>query len=106
VYHHLSASGGGVTASFHDGRNLIYLLVKNYPAALWRKHGASVLRSQLRLALEALRAWRGAAARARLRGMMAGLLGLPKMLAKRRTIQHGRRVSIDYMESILTDAKR
>src|SRR5690606_7792320 len=28
VYHHLSATGGGVTASYHDGRNLLYILVK------------------------------------------------------------------------------
>ena len=28
VYHHLSATGGGVTASFHDGRNSIWVLTK------------------------------------------------------------------------------
>src|SRR5690606_3255886 len=28
VYHHLSATGGGVTASYYDGRNLIYILAK------------------------------------------------------------------------------
>ena len=27
VYHHLSATGGGVTASYYDGRNLIFILV-------------------------------------------------------------------------------
>ncbi len=104
VYHHLSASGGGVTASFHDGRNLIYVLVKNYPLALWRKHWLSILRAQGSLALEALRAWRGAAARARLRGMMAGVLGMPHMLSKRRMIQKGKRVTTEYVESILTQA--
>jgi GT2 family glycosyltransferase len=39
VYHHLSATGGGKTASFYDGRNSIYLLVKDIPADIWRKHG-------------------------------------------------------------------
>ena len=29
VYHHLSATGGGVTASYYDGRNLIFVLVKD-----------------------------------------------------------------------------
>jgi len=29
VYHKLSATGGGVTNSFYDGRNFIYLIVKN-----------------------------------------------------------------------------
>ncbi len=102
VYHRLSATGGGVTASYHDGRNLIWLLVKNYPGPLWRKHGLKVIRAQLGLAWEALRAWRGAAARARLRGMLAGVLGIPRMLRKRRAIQRSRRVSIEYLESIMT----
>ncbi|MDX2139804.1 MAG: glycosyltransferase family 2 protein [Chloroflexota bacterium] len=106
VYHHLSASGGGVTASYHDGRNLIYLLTKNYPADLWRKHGGAVLRAQWRLAWEALRAWRGAAARARLRGMMAGIAGMPKMLRKRRDIQRARCVSLEYLEQILSPPAR
>jgi GT2 family glycosyltransferase len=102
VYHHLAATGGGVTASFYDGRNMIWILVKNYPSALWRKHGFKIIRAQLVLAWEALRAWRGAAARARLRGMAAGLWGIPRMLRKRRVIQGSRRVSIEYLESILT----
>lgn len=102
VYHRLSATGGGVTASYYDGRNLIWLLVKNYPAPFWRKYGLKVVRTQLSLAWEALRAWRGAAARARLRGMMAGIAGIPRMLRKRRAIQQSRRVSIEYLESILT----
>jgi GT2 family glycosyltransferase len=101
VYHHLSATGGGVTASYHDGRNLIFLLVKNYPAALWRKYGGLVLRAQVRLAWEALRAWRGLAARARLRGMLAGIIGIPRMWRKRRQIQKMRTASIEYLESIL-----
>lgn len=102
VYHHLAATGGGVTASYHDGRNAIWVLVKNYPAALWRKHWQAILAAQAKLAWEALRAWRGAAARARLRGMLAALGGLPKMWRKRRAIQAARRVPIDYIESILT----
>jgi GT2 family glycosyltransferase len=102
VYHHLASTGGGVTASFHDGRNTIWILVKDYPAALWRKHGLKILRAQLGLAWQALRVWRGAAARARLRGMVAGLAGIPRMLRKRRGIQRSRCVSIAYLESVLT----
>ena len=37
VYHRLSATGGAM-ASFYDGRNSIWLVVKNLPAALWRKY--------------------------------------------------------------------
>ena len=100
VYHHLSATGGGVTASFYDGRNLIFVLVKDYP--LWRKYGGRVVRAQFGLAWEALRAWRGAAARARLRGMIAGIAGIPRMLPKRRAIQAARRLTDAEIEARLT----
>jgi len=102
VYHRLAATGGGITASYYDGRNMIWILVKDYPAALWRKHWLKIVRAQAALAWEVLRAWRGAAARARLRGMAASVLGLPKMLRKRHAVQRGRRVPIAYLESILT----
>lgn len=104
VYHHLSATGGGVTASYYDGRNLIYLLVKNYPAALWRKYGWLVAKTQFRQAWDALCAWRGKAARARLRGMLAGLLSIHRMWRKRRLIQKMRTVSIRDLEAILSPA--
>jgi GT2 family glycosyltransferase len=102
VYHKLSATGEGTTASFHDGRNFIYLLTKDYPSDLWRTHWRAILQAQLRIAVEAVRAWRGAAARARLRGMLAGLFGIPKMLRKRRAVQRSRTVDRAYLESILT----
>lgn len=102
VYHQLSATGGGVTASFYDGRNMIWLLIKNYPGPLLRRHAFKILRAQASLAWEALQAWRGAAARARLRGMAASILGIPKMLRKRQRIQRSRRVPMTYIESILT----
>jgi GT2 family glycosyltransferase len=102
VYHKLSATGGGATASFYDGRNCIYLLVKDYPNDMWRTHWRDVLRAQSRIAAEAGRAWRGEAARARLRGQLAGLLGIPKMLRKRRAVQRSRTVDRAYLERILT----
>jgi GT2 family glycosyltransferase len=103
VFHHLAATGGGPTASFYDGRNAIYVLIKDYPGALWRKYWLRILRQQWRTAWEAIRAWRGRAARARLRGMIAGLVRVPWLLRKRRAIQRTRRVTIEYLESILTD---
>jgi GT2 family glycosyltransferase len=102
VYHKLKASGGGVTASFHDGRNRIYTLAKNYPLDLWRAHGRAVVGAQVRLVVEALRMWRGAAARATLRGIAAGILGLPKMWRKRRAVQARRRVTAAYLERLMT----
>lgn len=102
VYHHLSATGGGATASFYDGRNSIYLLAKNLPAELWRKYRGQIIKRQLRLAYEAARAWRGEAARARLRGMVAGLRLLPQALKQRRTLQKTRTITIAELEARLT----
>jgi GT2 family glycosyltransferase len=101
VYHKLSATGGGTTASFYDGRNCLYLLAKDYPSELWRSHWKVVVRAQLRISSDALRAWQGAAARARLRGQVAGLLGLFRMLSKRRAVQRMRRVSLEYIIRLL-----
>jgi len=50
-----------------------------------------------------LKAWRGEAARARLRGQLAGLRNLPKMLAKRRAVQASRTVSEEYIFSIMSE---
>jgi GT2 family glycosyltransferase len=105
VYHKLSATGGGVTASFYDGRNFIYLLIKDYPGNMWRKHWGAILRAQLRITWDALQAWRGAAARARLRGQVAGLLGIPKMIRKRRAVQRSRTVDPSYLERILVEVE-
>ena len=102
VYHHLAATGGDITASFYNGRNFLYVLAKDYPADLFRRHWRAVIGRQLTIAGEALRAWRGKAARARLRGIIAGLRGLPRMLRKRRAVQALRRVSLADLESILT----
>jgi GT2 family glycosyltransferase len=102
VYHYLSASGGGITASYYAGRNAWYVLVKNLPSALWRKYGGQILRRQGHLAYEALRAWRGAEARARLKGMAVGILHIPRLLQKRRQVQALRSVSIEYLDALLT----
>jgi GT2 family glycosyltransferase len=100
VYHKLKATGGA-TASFYDGRNFLWLIAKNYPASLWKIYRGAIIRKQWSLFGEAVRAWRGEAARARMRGMIAGLLGLPKMLRKRRSVQAVRKVDDEYLLSIL-----
>ncbi len=102
VYHKLSATGGGPTASFYDGRNFIYLIAKDYPAGLLRRFWPRVLRAQLRIAADALRAWRGAAARARLRGMLAGLLTWPRVARKRPQVFARRRRSDEALLERLT----
>lgn len=104
VYHYLSATGGGVTASYHDGRNGIWLIVKNTPAGLARKYARQIMARQFVLLRDSLKSWRGQEARARLRGMAAGLLTIGGALAKRKRIQASKRVSDDYIDSMLTQA--
>lgn len=102
VYHHLSATGGGVTASFHDGRNGVWLIAKNMPASLLRKYARQILARQSKLLWQSMKAWRGREARARIRGMIAGALSIRSALEKRKRIQAAKRVTDDYIESILT----
>ncbi len=103
VYHKLKASGGsGAISSYHDGRNFLYLIWKNYPGSLLRRYWPALLRAQLKISYEALRAWRGEAARARLRGQLAGLVGIAAMLPKRRLIQANRRIDDETLTAILS----
>lgn len=90
VYHHLSATGGGTLASYYVGRNTIWMLAKNMPRHLLRRYGLRMLAAQVGIAVDALRNWRGEAARARLRGQIAGVLGLLTPLRKRQLIQRRR----------------
>lgn len=104
VYHMLSASGGGAFGSFYVGRNFIAVLAKNYPAGLWQKNRRAILRSQFAITLDALKSWRGAAARARLRGQLAGLFALPHYLEKRKQIQALKRITDVELEKLLAKA--
>jgi GT2 family glycosyltransferase len=104
VYHKLSATGGGPIASFYTGRNTLWVIAKDYPGALLHKYWARIVDAQWSIARDALRAWRGVAARARLRGQLAGVLGCLQMLGKRRAIQAARQVSDEYIESLLDGA--
>ncbi|MCG2767418.1 MAG: glycosyltransferase family 2 protein [Anaerolineae bacterium] len=103
VHHRLSATGGGVLASYYNGRNCIFVIVKNYPSSLLRKHWLSIIHAQLKIAENTLRAFRGNSARARLRGQLAGLCGIPFLLGKRGRTQSLRRVSDDHLLSVLTE---
>ena len=92
VYHHLSATGGGVMASYYVGRNTIWTIAKNMPTTLLLRNLPSILLAQVEIAVTALANIQGAAARARLRGQLAGLLGLPAQLRKRQLIQARRQM--------------
>jgi GT2 family glycosyltransferase len=106
VYHKLSATGGGSIASYYTGRNTLWVIAKNYPGDLLRKYWPRILNAQWHITRDALRAWRGEAARARLRGQLAGLLGWTAMRQKRRTTQSTRRVPDEYIEALLSHRTR
>ena len=102
VYHRLSATGGGKLASYYTGRNTLLVLAKNYPPALLRRHWPKVLHAQLRIAWNALKAWRGEAARARLRGQWAGVRGFRRWRRKQVEVYRHRRLSDEELERRLT----
>jgi GT2 family glycosyltransferase len=102
VYHVGTASAPGPLVSFYNGRNLIRLLVKDVPAGLVRTLLPAALRFQARRAQSALAAWRGAEARATLRGQLAGLMELPRHVAARGPIQERRRISDATLYALLT----
>jgi GT2 family glycosyltransferase len=102
AYHQGSATGGGTLASFYNGRNLIRLIVKDLPSGLFPRLLPAILRFQAGRARSALSAWRGAAARATLRGQLVGLAELPRHLADRPAVQRRRRVSDAAILALLT----
>lgn len=102
VYHHLSATGGGPLSSYYVGRNTLWVLARHYPNELFGRYWRAIVKAQARIAWDAIRHWRGAAARARLRGMLAGLMTLPRILRERKRAPWPCRVSKAYIASILT----
>jgi len=91
VFHKLGGSGGDELSSFYVARNTIWTLAKNMPTSLLLSNSSHVFRAQLSIAADALRNCRGSAARARLRGQLAGLLGLPRVLQQRALVQSRKR---------------
>ncbi len=103
VYHRLSATGGGEIASFYCGRNFISVAVKNLPGGLFRRYWGPLIGTQLRFAVHSIWHFREKAARARLRGQIAGLREIPRRLGQRRSVQAGRLVPETYLRSMLRE---
>ena len=103
VYHKLSATGGGELASYYVGRNVTWVIAKDVPSGLLKKYWLRMAMAQFRVAWDALKAWRGRAARARLHGQLDGLLGLRRVLVKRKAIQAQKHVGDAYLEGLLAD---
>ncbi len=103
VYHRLSATGGGETASYYCGRNFITVAVKNLPSEMVRRYWAELIRTQAHFAVHSIRHLRERAARARLRGQLAGLLEIPRRLGQRRALQAGRKAPEGYLTPLLRE---
>ncbi len=102
VYHKLSATGGGTTASYYVGRNVLWVLARDLPTPLLQKYWPRILGRQLSISLEALRHWREPAARARLRGQFDGLRNLAQPLRRRAEVQATRQISIAALDACLS----
>src|SRR5690606_33028980 len=105
VYHHVSASGGDVLASYYVGRNSIWLLAKNMPTSLLWRNLPHMIMAQLMVTIDALRNIRGKAAQERLRGQWDGMRGLRAQLARRNLIQQRRVVPDDALQRAFTRAE-
>ncbi|MFP3897445.1 MAG: glycosyltransferase family 2 protein [Anaerolineales bacterium] len=101
LYHHHGASSGGALASYHVGRNSLWVIARNYPWPLLRKYWKRIISAQWGIACDALAAWRGVEARARLWGQLVGFIASIRWLGARRATQRKRRVTCSYLESIL-----
>jgi GT2 family glycosyltransferase len=102
VYHMISATAGGTRPSYFCGRNFPLVLASDVPGPLLRKHWLRIVREQGVILLEALRHAREPAAKARLRGTLAGLAALPAALRRRKRVQAMRRVPLSRLENLLT----
>ncbi len=92
VRHHLSATGGGTLSSYYVGRNFIYLIAKDLPGQVILRNLPFMVAAQIHIVWEALRHIREPAARARLRGIIAGVLTWPRVLPARKRLLSRERV--------------
>ena len=76
VHHHVSATGGGPLASYYVARNIWLLLERSLPRGLLQRR--RVTASQMGRLTRQLRHLREPAARAGLRGTLAGILALAR----------------------------
>lgn len=101
VYHEIGATSSKIKGftTYHTIKNLPFLLYKNVPRSLMR-----AIWPRYALALSLI--WLNAMARGHFwsanKGVVVGLALLPKKLQQRKQIQESRKVSDDYIRSILS----
>ena len=94
VYHRLSATGGGLLASYRCGRNFLVVALKNLPPQTLRANLPTIILSQLGYTLRSLRGiLKYKTERARLKGQFDGLRAIPDTLRRRKLVQPHRTVT-------------
>jgi GT2 family glycosyltransferase len=73
VYHHLSATGGGTLASYFVARNSLIILARSVPRGVLKPYRLRISAYHLGRLMRALKHAREPAARAQLRGILAGV---------------------------------
>jgi GT2 family glycosyltransferase len=101
VYHRLSATGGGVIASYRCGRNFIVVALKNLPRRVLLKNLGGIALSQIGYALKSLRLIRLKTERVRLKGQFDGLRAIPATLRQRKVVQSRRLVTDEQFAALL-----
>jgi GT2 family glycosyltransferase len=100
AYHHMMGTSAGLNhfGRYQAIRNCIYLYVKNVPVPLCWKYLPKFLLGLVLMGINDVR-------RRRFRSIagayLEALRHLPRLLAKRRRIQRARRVSVEYIDSVL-----
>jgi GT2 family glycosyltransferase len=74
VYHHLSATGGGSLASYYVSRNVWLILTRSVPRGVMSPFKFRITAYHVGRIVRMIRACREPAARASLRGTIAGLV--------------------------------
>jgi hypothetical protein len=93
VIHQLGATSSGVLSSYLCGRNFMWLLARDVPIQGWRANWPRMVLAQTRIALDAVRHSREPAARARLRGQLAGLRAAAWLWHERQELSRRRTVA-------------
>lgn len=105
VYHVHSATGGEMSGFkvYHTQRNKWFVIVKNWPAALLRRHLAAILCADLAAFCLAMLRGRGLAA---LRARLDVLRGLGRLLQKRRGVLDGRKLADQQTAALFSPHER
>lgn len=102
LYHVIAGSNRRISGFFQyqSTRNANWFVIKNFPAAALFRHAPRLAFAQAKTLLGAIRGrWFGTY----LRASGAALWKLPKMLVKRRRIQRQRKVSMAYLNTVITN---